>query len=400
MPKHLFEDDTWLEPKLREANPFPAPADHDLDERALADLSMILAEGTICETVPGAMADEVRVVEFSKDQEAGNVIPLMSSKKIARRWVIGAVAAVAAGVLIAVPLGSSPNGPGKAVASPLALTSIKPATISTRSAIDQLIDTVKANPDGADFNTEHIDLEHWEANSMFIPLDEKYLDIDLSTLSPEESDQGIDGESDSRISIPVKNEIRRNSDGSGTIKQIVGEPFSITGEDVKFVSFEGNSKPGTEATHVFKPAEFFMMHPKTPPNSAKKFYDLVYGGLRPDAAEVYDGPQGYFQTIGFMMTEWNLDQEQTIALLGTIPMIQKISYMGSTTDRWNREAMAFGVDTRREGDNGGIYRTMLLFNPETGRLSNYVEEYRPDRNSKDKPDFDVDTVVRYIAVAG
>ncbi len=51
MPKHLFEDDTWLEPKLREANPFPAPADHDLDERALADLAMILADGTTGETV-------------------------------------------------------------------------------------------------------------------------------------------------------------------------------------------------------------------------------------------------------------------------------------------------------------------------------------------------------------
>lgn len=402
MPKNLFEDDYLLDTNLRMANPFPNDNTTELDQRALNDLAAILGQAPAqAEPTMYASADVIATADSTS--EASNVVQLNGRSRkatVTRRWILGAVAAVAAGILVAIPLGSALNGAGKAVASPLALTSIKPATMSTQDAIGQLIEKVKSKPDGANFNPGHIDLEHWEAKSMFIPLDEKYLDVDLSTLSPEESAEGISGESDSRISIPIKNEVRRNADRSGMIKQIVGEPFSTTGEDVEFVPFEGNSKPGSKATHVFKPGEFDMMHPETPPNSAKEFYDHIYGGLRPDAAEVYDGPQGYIQTIGFIMTEWNLDQEQTIALLGTIPMIQDITYMGTTMDRWNREAMVFGVDTRRDGDNGGVYRTMLLFNPETGRLSNQVEEYRPDRNSKEKPDFDVDTVDRYIAVAG
>ena len=402
MPKNLFEDDHLLDANLRMANPCPNGNTTELDQRALNDLAAILGQAPSQTEPTMSVSDDAIATEDSASESSNSVQLHGRSRKatVARRWVLGAIAAAAAGILVAIPLGSSMNGSGKAVASPLALTSIKAATMSTEDAVERLIDAAKANPDGAGFDPMHIDLEHWEANSMFIPLDEKYLDIDLSTLSPEESDAGIDGESDSRISIPIKNQVRRNADGSGTIKQIVGEPFSITGENVEFVPFEGNNKPGSESTHIFKPGEFAMMHRENPPNSAKEFYDLVYGGLRPDAAEVYDGPQGYIQTIGFMITEWNLDQEQTIALLGTIPMIHDITYLGTTTDRWNREAMAFGVDTRREGDNGGVYRTMLLFNPKTGRLSNYVEEYRPDRNSKDMPDFDVDTVVRYIAVAG
>ena len=43
MPKNLFEDDIWLEQKLRESNPFPESPQRNLDERALRDLASIMA---------------------------------------------------------------------------------------------------------------------------------------------------------------------------------------------------------------------------------------------------------------------------------------------------------------------------------------------------------------------
>ena len=396
MPKQLFEDDSQLDAGIRNANPFPVEQAPELDQRALDDLASILAAQPATNVSSGPAAEPA--AKEAEEPAPSNVVALDAKRKTTRRWVLGALAAVAAGVLVAVPLGTSLKGASKAVAAPLSLTHLKPPTLSTKEAVEQLIAAAQAHRDGTDFKPGNLNIEHWEADSMFIPLDDQYPTFDMNDENPGESIVGIEGESDSRVSIPIKNEIRREEDGSGSIKQIVGEPFSITGQDVEFVPFAGNAKPGTVATYVFEPGEFMMMLPKAPPRTAKDFYDRIYGGLRPDSALTYDGPQGYIQTIGYMMSEWSLDQDQTLALLGTIPMIKDIEFMGTTRDRWNREAMVFGVDNRRENDLGGVYRTMMMFDPSTGRLINFAEEYQPDKNSVEKPDFEFDTVVRYIAV--
>lgn len=397
MRKQFFEDDGKLDAGIRIANPFPIVQAPVLDQRAMDDLACIMA-GISGEPASADMSTG-HAAASSANQPSNNVVPLHAGRKTSRRWVFGALAAVAAALLVAVPISTSLNGAGKAIAAPLPPTHIKPPTLSTQEAVEKLVAAIKANPDPTNFKPGYFDMEHWESDGMLIPLDEQYLDPDIFDGEMDDSFGGIEVESDSRISIPTKNEVRRESDGRGSMKQTVGDPFSTTGENVEFVPFEGNAKPGAVATYTFEAGEMNMMHPKAPASSTREFYDRVYGGLRPDSAEVYDGPQGYIQTIGFMMTEWKLDQGQTAALLGTIPMIKGIKYMGTSTDRWNRAVMVFGVDTRREGDKGGIYRTMLMFDPLTGRLTNYAEEYLPDANSSDQPDFEFDTVVRYIAVS-
>ena len=67
------------------------------------------------------------------------------------------------------------------------------------------------------------------------------------------------------------------------------------------------------------------------------------------------------------MSDWKFDQTQSVALLETIPKIDGMKVLGTTKDRWGRDAVAFGVETSEEG---GVFKTMLLFNPETGRLTN------------------------------
>ena len=398
MPKNLFEDDTWLEQKLRDSNPFPASLERDLDERALQDLASIMAMEPEELSTP-AEAPEGLVPDIASErQDPRNVIPLGSKTERTRRWVLGSLAAAAAAVIVAVPIGTSINGAGKAVAAPLPLTVIKPSNVGTEEAVDQLISAVEKHPDARDFKPGYIDLEHWESGMMFIPFDEKYLDPDVLAADPEAMAEGIEGYSDDRVSIPVMYETRREVDDSGTFKAMVGKPFSTIGEEVEFVPFSGNQEPGSVTIRSFEPGKFFARrHPNPPARTANDLYKQIQSSLRPDSAEVYDGSQGYVQTVGFMMEDWKFDQDQTKALLGSILKLDGMEVLGTTIDRWNREAVVFGVDTRRT--EGGTYRTMLLFNPETGRLTNYSEEYLTDKEPAETPDFASNTVVRYFAVS-
>lgn len=398
MPKNLFEDDQWLGQKLRESNPFPASTERELDERALTDLATILAVEPVDVATSGGVAIK-NVAEAVSERPAPSIVVPMKFKPMrARRWVLGGLAAAVAIIMIAVPIGSSIDGTGKALAAPLPLTVIKPSDSNTNEAVGKLISAVERHPDASDFNPGYVDLEHWESGGMFIPFDEKYLDPDVLAADPDALADGIEGYSDNRVSIPVKSEIRRESDDSGTVNVTVGEPFSTNGEEVEFVPFSGNQEPGTVTRRSFGPGEFYARrYPKPPAPAANDFYKQVQSTLRPDSAEVYDGSQGFVQTVGFMMEEWKFDQDQTKALLGSILKLDGMEVLGTATDRWNRGAVVFGVDTRRT--EGGTYRTMLFFNPETGRLTNYSEEYLTDKEPAETPDFASNTVVRYFAVS-
>ncbi|MFF5791708.1 hypothetical protein ACFY5D_06650 [Paeniglutamicibacter sp. NPDC012692] len=396
MPKNLFEDDTWIEQKLRDSNPFPASLERDLDERALQDLASILAGDFNEHSVPAESPEEVPNKTAPELPAAGNVVPLKRKSTVTRRWVLGGLAAAAAAVLVAVPLGSSLNGAGKAVASPLALAAIKPTTLGTAEAVEQLIGAAKSHADAADFKPGYLDVEHWEAGTMFVPLDVQFAPIQIA-----DGDLGgtmtiTEVESDDRISIPTTTQIRREADGSGTITQTVGEPHSTTGETVHYVPFEGNQKPGSVDTINLSAGQFQGWFPKGPENSAAKLYGQVAKQQVASSAAVADGAWGVVQTIGFMMSDWKFDQTQSVALLETIPKIDGMKVLGTTKDRWGRDAMAFGVDTSAEG---GVYKTMLLFSPETGRLTNYVEEFRKDKGPEGTVTYATDVVTRYISVS-
>lgn len=82
-----------------------------------------------------------------------------------------------------------------------------------------------------------------------------------------------------------------------------------------------------------------------------------------------------------------------LSLSGTQGFLKVI---GTTTDRWDREAVAFGLETP---DEGGTYRTMLIFNPQSGRLTNYVEEFLVDDDPETRGTFDTNFVNRYIAIS-
>jgi hypothetical protein len=80
-----------------------------------------------------------------------------------------------------------------------------------------------------------------------------------------------------------------------------------------------------------------------------------------------------------------------LSLLGTQGFLTVI---GPTIDRWDREADAFGVETP---DEGGRYRTMLMFNPRSGRLTIYLEEFLVDDDPATRSSFETNLVTRYIA---
>lgn len=391
MLKHEFEDDTWLEPKLREANPFPDSADADLDERALADLAAILAAEPARETAPGAITTAEPVPDASTDHATNTVIPLKFKKKITRRWVLGAVAAVAAGVLIAVPLGSSLNGAGKAVAAPLSLTNIKGATMSTQDAVTTLVKAAANYPDTADYNPGHLTVGHWESNSLFIP--DKGQTPESFTLEDGTAMTAMSGTSDDRVSIPTVLEIARAQDLSGTVITTVGEPYSTTGEEVKFVPAVGNQIPGSVEKQEFEAGE--MRSPfKTPPaTNAKDLFGQIQKFQLSNDAMVGDGSEGFLQAVGFMLSDWKLNQSQSTALLQALPMVENLDYLGTTTDRWDRKAMAFGVKTPTEG---GTNQTMLMFNPDTGRPIAHADEFHFDGNISLRSYNTHDYVTRYL----
>lgn len=82
-----------------------------------------------------------------------------------------------------------------------------------------------------------------------------------------------------------------------------------------------------------------------------------------------------------------------LSLSGTQGFLKVI---GTTTDRWDRRAVAFGVETPDEGET---YRTMLMFNPQSGRLTNYLEEFLLDDDPETRGTFDINVVNRYIAIS-
>ncbi|MGB9035758.1 MAG: hypothetical protein WCC45_14700 [Paeniglutamicibacter sp.] len=371
MPKQLFEDDSTLDAGIRNANPFPVEQVQELDQRALDDLASILA------APPATMASTDSAVEPAAGEPGepapSNVVALDATRRTTRRWILGALAAVAAGVLVAVPLGSALDGTTKATASPMPVEKMTPSAVGTKEALGNLIQAAESHPDPADFDPGRIDIGHWEGGAF-----------------------GDGGDFDDRLSIPTFNEHRVNPDGSSSIRQTVGEPFSLTGESVKYNRKNLMDKPGTVINHEFAPGERRNMFDTTLGRTAEDFYSSIYDQLRPDSAAVNDGPQGFLQIMGFVMMDRRLDQAESASLLGALAKLEGLNVIGTTTDRWDREAVAFGVETPNEG---GTYRTMLMFNPQTGRLTNYMEEFVADDDPETRGHFETSMVTRYIAIS-
>ncbi len=371
MRKQFFEDDDLLDAGIRTANPFPVAQQPELDQRALDDLNSILA-GTSAAHASADMSTQPATTT-SKAPAPNNVVALDARLKTTRRWVLGALAAVATGVLVAVPLGSAMDGATKATASPMPLEKMTPSTVNTEKALDVLIKAVEAHPDPADFDPGRIDVGHWEGGAY-----------------------GHRGLYDDRLSIPTFSEHRTKSDGSSSIRITVGEPFSLTGESVKYNRKNVVEKPGTVTTYDFGPGEQQKMFDNTLGRTPADFYSSIHDQLRPDSAAVNDGPQGFLQIMGFVMMDRKLDQAESASLVGALGKLDGLKVIGTTTDRWDRKAVAFGVETP---DEGGTYRTMLMFNPQSGRLTNYMEEFLLDDDPETRGTFDTNFVNRYIAIS-
>lgn len=390
MSKNILEDENMLESSLRKANPFPNEKAPELDERALSDLAAILGD-SYASTVP-----ETEPASDKPIPETTNVVHLNARSRksmLTRRWVLGAVAAVAAGILVAVPLGSSLNGAGKAVASPLALTNIKPATMSTAEAIATLLEAAAQHPVPANFNPGHLKVEHWEENSLFIPDKEQTSE----PFYPEDGSEPItiiQGTSDERVSIPTVSETIRETDLSGNTTITVGEPYSTTGEDVKFVPAVGNQVPGSIETLKFKAGEMQLWFKKEPSKDPSQLFTQIQEFQKSNDAAVGDGSEGFMQSVGFMLSDWKLSQAQSKALLQVLLMIENVEYLGTAMDRWERSSMVFGLKTPTEG---GTKQTMLMFNPDTGRPIDYAQEFTVDQNFSLQRIHKHDYVMRYLA---
>lgn len=75
-------------------------------------------------------------------------------------------------------------------------------------------------------------------------------------------------------------------------------------------------------------------------------------------------------------------------------MVANLEYLGTTTDRWDRNAMVFGVKSPTEG---GTNQTMLMFNPDTGRPIAYADEFHFDGKINVRSYNKHDYVSRYLA---
>lgn len=371
MRKQFFEDDNMLDAGIRRANPFPAEQTPALDQRALDDLAAILAAPPIA----NASADESteRGEETVEESTPSIVVQMDTKRKTTRRWVLEALAVAAAAALLAVPLGSVLDGATKATAVPMPFPPMTASTVSTKVALGNLIKAAESHPDPVGFDPGNIDIGHWEGGAV-----------------------GDHGLIDDRLSIPTFGEHRKNSDGSSSIRITVGEPFSLTGESVEYNRKNVVEKPGTVTNYDFAPGEQQEMFDNTLGRTAADFYSSIHDQLRPDSAAVNDGPQGFLQIMGFVMMDRRLDQTESSSLVGALGKLEGLNVIGTTTDRWDREAVAFGVETPNEG---GIYRTMLMFNPETGRLTNYMEEFLADDDPETRGDFETSMVTRYIAIS-
>ncbi|KAA0974328.1 hypothetical protein FQ154_15920 [Paeniglutamicibacter gangotriensis] len=98
-----------------------------------------------------------------------------------------------------------------------------------------------------------------------------------------------------------------------------------------------------------------------------------------------------------MLTDWKPDQSQSIAVLNMLPKIKGLEFLGTSTDRWDRAVMVFGVKTP---GMGGTNQSMIMFNPDTGRPIDYVEEFHVDRNDSTQDGDFIDMVSRYLAFSG
>ncbi len=93
---------------------------------------------------------------------------------------------------------------------------------------------------------------------------------------------------------------------------------------------------------------------------------------------VGDGSAGFFQTVGFMLAESKMSQAQSTALLQILPMVENLEYLGTATDRWDRRA--WSLVSRTPERDGGINRTMLMFNSEYRTPIAYADEFHVDGN--------------------
>ncbi|GAA5227028.1 hypothetical protein [Paeniglutamicibacter antarcticus] len=394
MPKHYFEGDSELDSSIRYANPFPIGEVAELDDRAMGDLNSILADSSGTRKVDERARQSVEPMQVGP--ASAHIVKLGGKQKHTRRWVLGTLAAVAAGVLVAVPLGSSLSGNGKAVAAPLPPIEIKATSLSVQEAVDKLVAAAKANPDPANFKPGYFDVELWEAGNVFFPLAEQHAEPIVADGDIGEQITTTEVVSDNRVSIPTMNEIRRAADGSGSIKQTIGEPYSSTGEAIKIPPFEKNMVPGSVETIDFTSGKMESIFPGGPKDSPEKLYKQISDNQQANNAAVGDGAQGFIQTMGFMMADWRFDQKQSEALIRTMKKISGVEVLGTSKDRWGRDALVFGVQT---ASDGGQYKTMVMFDPESGRATNYVEEFHVDRNPLTDGDYEHDTIVRYIAVS-
>lgn len=395
MPKNLFEDEHLLDAHMRMANPFPNDNTTELDQRALDDLAAILGQ-TPAQAKSTMTASAEVLANTDSISQAANVLQLNGRSRktaVTRRWVLGVVAATAAGILVAIPLGSSLNGAGKAVASPLALTSIKAATMSMEDAVAELLNAAGNHPDSVGFNPDHLTVGHWEENSLFIPDKDQssepvYLEDGSEPITP------IQGTSDERVSLPTVSETKREKDLSGTVIITGGEPYSTTGEDVKFVPAVGNQTPGSVETLKFKAGQMQLWFKNEPAKEPKQLFEQIQNFQKSNNAAVGDGSEGFVQSVGFMLTERKMSQTQSKALLQTLPMVESLEYMGTAIDRWDRKAMVFGVKTPADG---GTNLTMLMFNPDTGRPIAYAQEFKVERDFSLRSYYKHDYVSRYLA---
>lgn len=345
----MSENDLLVETAMNRLNPVPTIPASGLDERAAGELAELLAGNTPKQSHP------------------------LKPRQRNRRVITGFALAASFALIASVAMFSNWFGPSStAVASsPTALAATK-VDETKAEVLAHLATVVAENRTPSSSNPGDYSYQWWEEAG-----------------SP----------TDSTVIVPVTNSIVTEADGSRTLTQIMGQPFSQVTGNVKFIGPDGKAvEPGAETTTRQTAAEYGSMGLDAPPGrTAQELGAQLDEFTENNPLMSYNTGAGRIDALGYMLASAKFGPESNTAVINYLAAREDVRFDGSVTDRLGRAGYMFSVaETAETPDQSApMARSVVILEAATGAFIGY------ERMSVDgagiQGDSSVMTVTRYIA---
>lgn len=346
----MSENDFLVENTMRRLNPVPTASTDGLDQRASDELVFLLTSIRQQQPIP-----------------SDGVSRKKKRKALAGFALAASVAVVAAAITFSNFLGASST----AVASiPSALVTEHIET--TKGEILDVLAGKAANIDSSTtFDPGKYRYQWWEEAG---------------------------GPKDSSVILPVTNIVDRKADGSRTLIQVMGQPFSQVSGKVKFVDPDGKEVvPGTETTTRQSAAEYSMDFSKPPAENPKELAAQLDHFVENNPLMSYNTGAGRIDALGYMLASWKFSPDANEAVIEYLGSQVDVRFDGKVTDRLGRVGYLFGIAEASETPEQPApdARSSVILDANTGSLIGY-ERMSTDGSVVNGGSTTM-TVTRYIA---